>query len=38
MEIAHNNGILEPTGRAIDGYGTPLSFDVNEFSYTIKDA
>lgn len=36
MEISHNNGVLEPTGRAIDGYGNPLSFNANEFSYTIE--
>ena len=38
IEISHNNGVLEPTGRAIDGYGNPLLFDVNEFKYTIKNA
>lgn len=36
VEISHNNGALETTGIAIDGWGIPLTFDANEFSYTIK--
>ena len=36
VEISNNNGALETTGRAIDGYGMPLKFDANEFSYTIE--